>query len=73
MWDRRVAQHWFQAAAERGHTHAQMMIGRYLARGLAGITDRTAARHWFAKAQAGGIEEAQAYLDSLPVPEPEAV
>jgi len=29
--DRRTAQEWFRAAAERGHGHAQLMLGRYLA------------------------------------------
>jgi hypothetical protein len=31
--DRATAPHWFRAAAELGHGHAQLMLGRYLAGG----------------------------------------
>jgi TPR repeat protein len=34
--DRVAAQRWFLAAAELGHGQAQLMLGRYLARGAAG-------------------------------------
>jgi uncharacterized protein len=42
--DRGMAQRWFRAAAERGHRHAQTMLGRYLARGLAGPRNPQQAR-----------------------------
>jgi TPR repeat protein len=65
-WDRQGAQKCFRAAAERGHAHAQMMLGRYLARGLAGTQDFTEARMWLQRAVAQGLHEAQADLDALP-------
>ena len=42
--DRVAAQTWFRAAAERGHPYAQMMLGRFLARNLAGEHNPTEAR-----------------------------
>ena len=38
--DRPQAQRWFRPAAELGHAHAQMMLGRYLAAGVAGQRTR---------------------------------
>ena len=47
-------------AAERGHAYAQMMLGRYLARGLAGERDFDRARIWLERAlrprAAGGTQ-----------------
>ena len=42
--DRVEAQRCFRAAAERGHAYAQMMYGRYLARGLGGDRNPDRAR-----------------------------
>ena len=69
-WDRAAAEKWFRQAAERGHAHAQMMLGRYLARGLAGNQSPTEARFWLQKALAQGLQEAQADLDALPAASP---
>jgi uncharacterized protein len=67
--DRAVAQHWFRAAAERGHAEAQKMLGRYLARGLAGERDPEAARLWLGRAAAQGLADAKLDLASMrPVP-----
>jgi TPR repeat protein len=63
--DRAVALGWFQRAAEANHPIAQMMLGRYLARGLAGPADRAAARQWFQRAVAQGIVEAKTDLAEL--------
>jgi TPR repeat protein len=74
--DRVTAQRWFRAAAERGHPQAQMMLGRYLYRGLAGQRDLAQARVWLEKAIAQGLQEVKAELASLPPapppPEPAA-
>ena len=42
--NRPMAQQWFRLAAERGHGYAQMMLGRYLARSLAGEQNITEAK-----------------------------
>jgi TPR repeat protein len=63
--DRTVAQHWFRAAAERGHAEAQKMLGRYLARGLAGERDPEAARLWLGRAAAQGLADAKLDLASI--------
>jgi len=60
-----VAQHWFRAAAERGHAEAQKMLGRYLARGLAGERDLEAARLWLGRASAQGLADAGLDLASI--------
>ena len=65
-WNRAEAQTWFHAAAERSHPHAQLMYGRYLARGLAGRTDPVEARIWIGRALAQGLTEAQIDLNALP-------
>ena len=54
------------AAAERGHAYAQMMLGRYLARGLAGERDPERARVWSERALAQGLQEARGDLAALP-------
>jgi TPR repeat protein len=67
-WDRVAAQRWFRAAAERGHPYAQMMLGRYLARNLAGEHNLEEARGWTERAVAQGLQEAKADLAALPAP-----
>jgi uncharacterized protein len=77
--DRPTAQRWFLAAAERGHAYGQMMLGRYLARGLAGERDPDRARMWLERSLAQGLQEARTDLAALPPPpepvqsEPQAV
>jgi hypothetical protein len=66
--DRPTAQRWFRTAAERGHAYAQMMLGRYLARGLAGDRDADQARTWLERAVAQGLQEARSDLAALPPP-----
>ena len=63
---------WFRSAAERGHGIAQQMLGRYLARALAGDTDLPQARTWFERAGAQGVDVV-ADLAALPpqAPQPE--
>ena len=63
--DRAAAERWFRAAAERGHGHAQLMLGRYLRRGAAGQQNLREARHWFESAIEQGIVEAEAELAEL--------
>jgi hypothetical protein len=46
--------------------YAQMMLGRYLARNLAGEQDIEAARHGTERAVAQGLQEAKADLAALP-------
>jgi len=64
--DRPTAQRWFHAAAERGHAYAQMMLGRYLARGLAGEQDFERARVWLERALAQGLQDVRGDLAALP-------
>jgi TPR repeat protein len=64
--ERTTAQRWFSAAAERGHAYAQMMLGRYLARGLAGERDVDRARMWLERAMAQGVQEARGDFAALP-------
>jgi TPR repeat protein len=66
--DRPTAQRWFRQAAERGHAYAQMMLGRYLARGLAGERDFERARTWLERALAQGLQEARNDIAGLPPP-----
>jgi hypothetical protein len=68
-WDRPAAQNWFRQAAERGHAYAQLMLGRYLARGLNGEGNIEEARFWFTKALGQGLAEAEGDLAALPHPE----
>jgi TPR repeat protein len=74
--NRPEALRWFRQAAERNHPQAQMMLGRYLARGLAGPKDPAEARLWFERALAHGVQEVRAELAALPpagseAPEPQ--
>jgi TPR repeat protein len=62
---RAVAQDWFRRAAEGGHPYGQLMLGRYLARGLAGSADPLEAEHWLTRAKAAGLADAQLELDRL--------
>ena len=68
--DNRVsAQNWFRQAAERGHSYGQLMLGRYLARGMAGSTDLLEARRWLQSARGAGVIEAELELARLPGPD----
>ena len=67
---RTAAQDWFRRAAEHGHPYAALMLGRYLARGLAGTTDLVEARRWLEAARAAGVTEAE--LDLVRAPAREA-
>jgi TPR repeat protein len=64
--DTNIAFRWFAKAAERNHAHAQLMLGRYLAHGIASNQDVEAARVWLRRAQKAGIAEAAAELAALP-------
>jgi len=50
---------WLRAAAELGHGHAQMMLGRYLSRGINDSPGRLKARLWLERAVAQGVAEAE--------------
>jgi TPR repeat protein len=63
--DRPAAQAWFEKAAAKNHPYAQLMLGRYLARGLAGETDPVRAREMLERARAAGIAEAAGDLAAL--------
>ena len=66
--DRMTAQRWFRAAAELGHGHAQLMLGRYLASGAAGKPNPLEARIWLERAVAQGVLDAEADLAELRSP-----
>jgi TPR repeat protein len=63
--NRPLAQAFFRRGAERGQAMAQLMLGRYLARGVAGQTDLAEARLWLQRARAQGIDQADAELARL--------
>ncbi|GBR21495.1 tetratricopeptide repeat protein [Asaia spathodeae] len=63
--DRREAQRFFRLAAERGHALGQLMLGRYLKRGLAGEVNPVEARIWLERAQSQGVDEASPELAKL--------
>jgi TPR repeat protein len=63
--DRIKAEHWFRAAAERGHGQAQLMLARYLRAGATGRKDLQQARDWLERAAAQGVAEADAELVEL--------
>jgi uncharacterized protein len=63
--DRAIAQRWFRAAAELGHGHAQLMLGRYLASGAAGKPNPVEARLRLERAIA---QDAEADLAELTAP-----
>jgi TPR repeat protein len=67
--NRAAAQDWFRQAAEQGHSYAALMLGRYLARGLAGTTDLVEARRWLEAARAAGVTEAELDLVRWPARE----
>ena len=67
--NRATALDWFRRAAERGHPYAQLMLGRYLAHGLAGTTDFVEARQWLEAARAAGVTAAELELVRLPAHE----
>ncbi|RWF68669.1 MAG: hypothetical protein EOQ34_24720, partial [Mesorhizobium sp.] len=60
-----AAQKWFAAAAERGHGQAQLMLGRYFSKGLAGEHYPAVGRLWLERAAAQGLEEAADELSEL--------
>jgi TPR repeat protein len=63
--DRPAAQDWFRQASERGHPYAQLMLGRYLAHGLAGSTDLVEAQRLLTAARAAGVTQAELELERL--------
>ena len=63
--DRPAARSWFDRAAQQGHALAQLMLARYLARGLGGGVDLAGARQWYQQASAQGVGEASAELAQL--------
>lgn len=63
--NRSDAQKWFRKAAQRGNGLAQLMLGRYLVRGIAGVTDLVEGRSWLERAKAQGIQDAEAELINL--------
>jgi TPR repeat protein len=64
--DRAQAQIWYRSAAERGHPYAQMMLGRFLLRNVAGEHNPTEARFWLERAAAQGLQDAKNDLAGLP-------
>src|SRR4029077_11962429 len=66
--DRQAALRWFRAAAELGHGHAQLMLGRYLASGAAGEPNPKEAHHWLEQAVAQGVPEAESDIAQLMLP-----
>ena len=66
--DRLAAQGWFIKAAEKGHAYGLLMLGRYLARGLAGQTDVAQARVLLEHALKAGVAEAEKDLAALSTP-----
>lgn len=63
--DQRTAQKWFMAAAKRGHGQGELMIGRYLSKGIAGERNLEAGRLWLKRAVAHGVDEANEDLAEL--------
>jgi hypothetical protein len=64
--DRVAAQVWYRAAAERGHPYAQMMLGRFLLRNVAGEHNPVEARVWLERAVAQGLQDAKPDLANAP-------
>ncbi|MBF0875478.1 sel1 repeat family protein [Gluconobacter cerevisiae] len=69
--NRPQAQIWFRKAAQRGNGLAQMMLGRYLCRGLAGVTDPVEGRIWLERAKAQNIKDAETELALLDEAQPD--
>ncbi|OYW07980.1 MAG: hypothetical protein B7Z59_10805, partial [Acidiphilium sp. 37-67-22] len=63
--DRAAALYWYRRAAEADHPIAQLMLGRWLRKGLAGPPDPVEAEAWLVRALAQGIEDARADLEAL--------
>ena len=63
--DRQTAQRCFRAAAELGHGHAQLMLGRYLMNGAAGELNAVEGRIWLERAVAQGTAEAELEVAAL--------
>jgi hypothetical protein len=51
-----------------GHGQAQLMLGRYLASGVAGEPNPEEAREWLERAVAQGVDDAQHDLAELSPP-----
>jgi TPR repeat protein len=68
--DRPAAQVWYRSAAERGQPYAQMMLGRFLSRSVAGEYNPAEARFWLERAAAQGLQDAKNDLAALPPPAP---
>jgi uncharacterized protein len=68
--DRAQALAWYRAAAEKGHPLAALMLGRYLAKGIATPADPEGAKRWFLQALNAGVTDAQGDLDLLTPPAP---
>jgi TPR repeat protein len=66
--DRAAALLWYRQGAEQGHPMATLMLGRYLAAGIACAPDPAAAKQCFARALEAGLAEARDELDALPQP-----
>jgi hypothetical protein len=60
--DPMIAQRWFREAAKLGNGHAQLMLARYLAAGIAGEPNAAEAIDWLERAADQGVEEAQQEL-----------
>lgn len=60
--NRPEAQKWFRKAAQRGNGLAQLMLGRYLVRGLGGVHDPVEGRIWLERAVGQGIDGAEQEL-----------
>jgi len=56
---------WFMRAATKKHPHAQLMVGRYLAYGVAGRKDSAEALVWLKRARAQGVLEADHDIEPL--------
>jgi TPR repeat protein len=69
--DQQVAQRWFRAAAELGHGHAQLMLGRYLIAGTAGEFKPEEGRAWLDRAANQGVADAEAELATSSVNAPQ--
>lgn len=63
--NRAEAQSWFRLAAERGHGLAQLMLGRYLERGLGGEVNPAGAKLWYERAEKSGVPEASQALIAM--------
>jgi TPR repeat protein len=61
-----TAQCWFRDAAEHGHGHAQLILGRFLLSGAAGDLEPAEGRRWLERAAAKGIADTELDLAASP-------